>query len=246
VQEFVEFPPYTEVLFLHAAFNFEVEPEAKSQALQTFIINHAKRLSSIETPGGTVCEPDSVQDWADKVISLVTKVEESQPAILDENANYVHPADDSNLQEIVIHEEAEVEENKVKQLTSSPPEKRKAKTVHFSMVDNPEYVPIPYCDEGYETFADFYPYYLGEHSHATGRRMHILGITNSIILIIIGTFTLTPILYAVAIVQAYALAIGSHFYFDKHVPKPTIKNPVYMVMGNLKMWWEVASGQRAL
>lgn len=228
IQDFVNMAPrYTEeTLFTHVNFTFDVNSVSeKNEVLESFLERHAKVMKSVETPDGLFSEADSVQEWINKMLVSIKAKPEENPAeiFVDENDNYVHPADDNTLQEIVINDE--VEETKVKQL-SNP---KKLKTVHFSMVENPDYVPIPYSEDGYETFADFYPYYLGEHSNEKGRRMHILGITNSIILIIIGTFTLTPILYAVALVQAYALAIGAHYYFDKHIPRPTIRNPVYMV-----------------
>lgn len=237
VQNFLSMSPRTseETLFAHVNFKFEVEAAAVAEkefkALQTFLQNHTKNLQSVETPEGSICGLDSVNEWTSKVLcSLEPKPLEETPAeiIVDENANYVEmpSADANSLQEIVINDEIEIEETQPKSDLTIP---RKQKTVHFSMVENPEYVSIPYSDEGYANFAEFYPYYLGEHSNERGRQLHILGITNCIILIFIGTFTLTPILYAVAIVQAYALALGAHYFFDKHIPRSTIRNPIYIV-----------------
>lgn len=235
VQQFLSMSPRTseETLFTHVNFKFEVVAaavaEKESKALQTFLKSYTKNLQSIETPEGSICGLESVNEWSSKVLSSLDvepKAEEALAEIIvDENANYVEmPSPDANsLQEIVINDE--IEEPVPKADLTVP---RKQKSVHFSMVENPEYVSIPYSDEGYANFAEFYPYYLGEHSNERGRQLHILGITNCIILIFIGTFTLTPILYAVAIVQAYALALGAHYFFDKHIPRPTIRNPIYM------------------
>lgn len=256
LEEFLTIPASAEPMFLHVSFKFDVQPEAKSKAMQAFLQSHAKQLSTVESPEGFLIGSESVQEWATKLMQVVEvegmnqescdikdnkneyvgdspgfadKPSPDEAAILDENANYMSSSstDENSLHEIIIHDD--IEDIKTKHESENVATVKRGKSVHFSMVVNPEYVPIPYCDEGYDNFADFYPYYLGEHSHEAGRRLHILGITNSILLIILGTFTLTPILYAVAIVQAYALAVGAHLYFDKHIPKPTIKNPIYMV-----------------
>ncbi|GAA5941914.1 hypothetical protein JCM1841_001054 [Sporobolomyces salmonicolor] len=50
-------------------------------------------------------------------------------------------------------------------------------------VANPAYQPLVYSKQGYRSFRDFYPYYLGEHSNKNCRRLHLVGTTISL-----GTF----------------------------------------------------------
>lgn len=40
---------------------------------------------------------------------------------------------------------------------------------------NPTYTRIPMPPNGFRDFSSFYPFYLGEHSNPTCRRLHVVG-----------------------------------------------------------------------
>lgn len=63
----------------------------------------------------------------------------------------------------------------------------------------------------YQTFAEFYPYYLGEHANRTCRRLHFVGSSLALGLTLYALFTATWWLIAFAFVQGYALAWTGHF-----------------------------------
>lgn len=97
---------------------------------------------------------------------------------------------------------------------------------------------------GYKSFADFYPYYLSEHSNRTCRRLHFVG--SSLGLALAATAFATQIwwLIAVAFVQGYAFAWVGHFVFEHNKPA-TFQYPWYSYLGDWRMWWQMLTGKIA-
>jgi hypothetical protein len=90
----------------------------------------------------------------------------------------------------------------------------------------------------FRTFADFYPFYLGEHTNATCRRLHFIGTTIAAMLIVVTLATQHWWLIAVALVEAYAFAWVGHFFFEHNRPA-TFKYPVFSFLGDWRLWWDV-------
>jgi hypothetical protein len=86
----------------------------------------------------------------------------------------------------------------------------------------------------FSSFADFWPFYLGEHSKPATRLLHGLGtlaaIAGLIALIAIGKWWLFPL----ALVPGYAFAWTAHFFVEKNRPA-TFKHPLWSFMGDWKM-----------
>lgn len=97
-----------------------------------------------------------------------------------------------------------------------------------SKIVNPGCAPIAYSKNGYTTFADFYPYYLGEHHHKVNRRLHLIGTTNSILILLFSLITGYYPLLVLVLPQGYALAWIGHYIFEKNKPA-TFSHPVYSV-----------------
>ena len=97
----------------------------------------------------------------------------------------------------------------------------------------------------YKTLAQFYPYYLGEHSNRTCRRLHFIGTTLALVLTATALVTQTWWLLAVALVQGYAWAWVGHFYFEHNKPA-TFKHPWLSFLGDWKMWFQMLTGKIAL
>ena len=70
----------------------------------------------------------------------------------------------------------------------------------------------------FESFADFYPFYLAEHAHPVSRRLDFAG--SSVALVLLGTALATqePWLILLALVQGYAFALVGHFRLEHHRP----------------------------
>jgi hypothetical protein len=99
-------------------------------------------------------------------------------------------------------------------------------------------------EERYQTFAEFYPFYLSEHQNTVSRRLHVIGTSVALVLVLAAIATLSGWLLLVALLQGYAFAWVGHFFFEHNTPA-TFKYPLYSLMGDWRMWWEVVTRQRA-
>ena len=94
----------------------------------------------------------------------------------------------------------------------------------------------------YDTFADFYPFYLQEHSNITCRRLHFLGST--LVLLIVAYSVLSGRWYwllAVPLV-GYGFAWIGHFFFEKNKPA-TFTYPWYSLRGDWVMYVDILRGK---
>jgi hypothetical protein len=86
----------------------------------------------------------------------------------------------------------------------------------------------------FNSFADFWPYYLGEHSQPATRLLHCLGTLTAIAVLIaliaLGKWWLFPL----ALIPGYAFAWPAHFFIEKNRPA-TFKHPLWSFMGDWKM-----------
>lgn len=94
----------------------------------------------------------------------------------------------------------------------------------------------------FRNFADFYPYYLREHSNITCRKLHFLGTCGVIALLILFFFTGKTILLAMLPVVGYGFAWVGHFMFEKNKPA-TFKHPFYSLLGDFRMFWDILVGR---
>ena len=90
------------------------------------------------------------------------------------------------------------------------------------------------AQRAFKSFADFWPYYLREHSKPATRVLHCIGtliaIASAICLIVIGRWWLFPL----ALVPGYAFAWIGHFFVEKNRPA-TFTYPLWSFMGDWKM-----------
>jgi len=98
-------------------------------------------------------------------------------------------------------------------------------------------------DERYGTFADFYPFYLSEHANQVSRRLHVLGTSVALVLLVMAVLTRNGWLVLAALVQGYAFAWVGHFFFEHNKPA-TFRYPLFSFMGDWRLWWETVTGKR--
>lgn len=94
------------------------------------------------------------------------------------------------------------------------------------------------------SFAEFYPYYLSEHSHPTCRRLHVVG--TAAVLVVLGLALATADarwLLAVPVL-GYGLAWIGHFFYERNRPA-TFEHPLYSLLGDFAMFRDVLTGRIA-
>ncbi len=96
----------------------------------------------------------------------------------------------------------------------------------------------------FKTFAEFYPFYLQEHSNRTCRRLHFVG-TSLSLLFLIGLVVTGHVWYLVAaFVSGYGFAWIGHFVFEKNRPA-SFKRPLFSFRGDWVMWRDMLTGKIA-
>ena len=90
--------------------------------------------------------------------------------------------------------------------------------------------------EKYITFKDFYPFYLSQHQNTICRLLHFIG-TSIIIILLIFYVDRTKDLLLIPFV-GYGFAWIGHFFFEKNKPA-TFKYPIYSLMGDFVMFWQI-------
>ena len=97
-------------------------------------------------------------------------------------------------------------------------------------------------EEHFETFQDFWPFYLGEHRSATSRRLHIAGTTAALVTFGAAVATRNWKLGLIAPLLGYGPAWVGHFIIEKNRPA-TFKHPLWSLAGDFKMAGLALSGQ---
>ena len=94
----------------------------------------------------------------------------------------------------------------------------------------------------YDSFSQFYPYYLTQHEHRLCRRAHFLGTSLAIACIAQTIATLDPWWLLLAVVTGYGGAWIGHFVFEKNRPA-TFDYPWYSFRADWVMYWEMLTGK---
>ncbi|SDZ83672.1 DUF962 domain-containing protein [Microbulbifer marinus] len=94
----------------------------------------------------------------------------------------------------------------------------------------------------FESFTDFYPYYLEEHRNLTCRRLHFVG--TALVIALVATALISGKLLWLAGVPfaGYGFAWTGHFFFEHNRPA-TFKHPFYSLWGDFVMFKDMLLGR---
>ena len=86
----------------------------------------------------------------------------------------------------------------------------------------------------FESFEEFWPFYLSEHRNPVCRALHFAGTSLALLLLAIG-LTLCPYCIPLAPFAGYGFAWPAHFFFEKNRPA-TFKHPLWSLRGDFRMY----------
>ena len=94
----------------------------------------------------------------------------------------------------------------------------------------------------FSSFAEFYPFYLGEHANRTCRRLHSAGTSLVIGCVLAAIAARNPWWLLAAPVCGYGFAWVGHFFFEHNRPA-TFSHPLYSLAGDWVMCAQMLTGR---
>lgn len=96
--------------------------------------------------------------------------------------------------------------------------------------------------KSFKSFAEFYPFYLGEHRNRHCRRLHFVGTSLTFVCAVMLLTTQKPQYLLYGLLCGYAFAWIGHFFFEKNRPA-TFKYPLYSFIGDWAMYRDIWLGR---
>jgi hypothetical protein len=89
-------------------------------------------------------------------------------------------------------------------------------------------------EQRYQSFAEFWPFYVHEHSQSGTRLLHLIGTVIGLSVMVYFIATRRWYLFPLGLVPGYAFAWFAHFVIEKNKPA-TFQYPLWSFMGDYKM-----------
>jgi hypothetical protein len=94
----------------------------------------------------------------------------------------------------------------------------------------------------FESFEEFWPFYVKEHAKNGTRILHFIGTTAAMACVAGGILTKRRWLLALAPIVGYGPAWLGHFLIEKNKPA-TFKHPLWSLRGDFVMWSKMVRGK---
>lgn len=94
----------------------------------------------------------------------------------------------------------------------------------------------------FSSFAEFYPFYLSEHSNLACRRLHFAGAWIGIFCVLTFVSQLQVGWLVAGVLSGYTFSWIGHFFFEKNRPA-SFKSPLYSFMGDWAMFLDILRGK---
>ncbi len=96
-------------------------------------------------------------------------------------------------------------------------------------------------DVQFDSFRQFWPFYVREHLRAGTRMMHVVGSTVVLVSVALAILTGHRLWFAAGPVGGYGCAWIGHFWIEKNRPA-TFKYPVYSFLADWVMYGKILTG----
>ena len=96
--------------------------------------------------------------------------------------------------------------------------------------------------ERIQTFAEFWPFYLGQHRRPATRTLHLVGSTAGLACLALAAALRKPSLLAVGLGAGYAFAWIGHAAVEHNRPA-TFRYPLWSFLADWKMWAMILTGR---
>jgi hypothetical protein len=96
--------------------------------------------------------------------------------------------------------------------------------------------------QAFQSFAEFYPFYLSQHHNRTCRRLHFVGLALGLSTVFVASTSRTWTLLPVALLIGYAFGWIGHCFFEKNRPA-TFGHPLYSFLGDLTMAKDIVTSK---
>lgn len=97
-------------------------------------------------------------------------------------------------------------------------------------------------EKQYQSFSEFYPFYLGEHSNLTCRRLHFVGSWLVLLIVALSIYLGNALWLLWVPLVGYGFAWSGHFFFEHNKPA-TFIYPMYSLLGDWVMFKDILIGK---